>query len=82
MLLIILLVISVILTVSIALFAGSYNAALFDFENFNFANMIPILIIGGFISCVVVGITALFVARSVFLKIKDYMSENYKGDKK
>ena len=81
-LLIILSVICVILTVGIAIFVGSYNTTLFDFKNLNFANMIPVLILGGFISCVVIGITVLFVARSVFLKIKDYLSDNNGGDKK
>lgn len=82
MLLVILSVICVILTVGIALFVGSYNTTLFDFKNLNFANMIPVLILGGFISCVVVGITVLFVARSVFLKVKDYLSDNKGGNKK
>lgn len=82
MLLVILSVICVVLTVGVALFVGSYNTTLFDFENLNFTNMIPVLIFGGFISCVVVGITVLFVARSVFLKVKDYLSDNDGGDKK
>ena len=80
MMLIILSVICVILTVGIALFVGSFNTILFDFKNLNFANMIPVLILGGFISCVVVGITVLFVARSIFLKVKDYLSDNNGGD--
>jgi hypothetical protein len=37
--------------------------------------MIPVLVFGGFVSCVVVGITVLFVARSVFYKVKDYFIE-------
>ena len=84
---IILLVISsaicVILTVGIAFFAGFHGSTLFDFKNLNFANMIPFLIIGGFISCIIVGITILFMARSIFFKVKDYLSENDKngGDK-
>ena len=85
MLLIILSLVCVILTVGIALFVGSCNTTLFDFQNLNFANMIPVLILGGFISCVIVGITVLFVARSVFLKVKDYFSEtneNNGGNKK
>ena len=85
MLLIILSLVCVILTDGIALFVGSCNTTLFDFQNLNFANMIPVLILGGFISCVVVGITVLFVARSVFLKVKDYFSEtneNNGGNKK
>lgn len=83
-LLVILSVVCVILTVGIALAVGSYNTALFDFENLNFANMIPVLILGGFLSCVVVGITVLFIARSVFYKVKNYLSEDNKngGDKK
>ena len=75
MLLIILSVICVILTVGVALLVGSSSTTLFDFTNFNFANMIPVLIFGGFISCVVVGITVIFVARSVFFKVKDYLTE-------
>lgn len=82
MLLIILSVICVSLTAGIALFAGSFSTTLFDFKNLNFSNMVPVLILGGFISCVVVGITALFIARSVFLKIKDYLSDDNGGDKK
>lgn len=82
MMLVILSVVCVALTIGTALFAGSCNTALFDFENLNFTNMIPVLIFGGFISCVVVGITVLFVARAVFLKIKDYLSEDNGGDKK
>lgn len=67
--------ICIILTVSIALFVGSYNNILFDFQNLNFANMIPVLVIGGFVSCVIIGIAVLFVARTVFLKVKDYFAE-------
>lgn len=74
-LLIILSLFCVVLTVGIALFVGSCNTTFFDFQNLNFANMIPVLIIGGFISCVVVGITVLFVARSVFFKVRDYFNE-------
>ncbi len=80
MLLIILSLVCVILTVGIALFVGSYNTTLFDFQNLNFANMIPVLILGGFISCVIVGITVLFVARSVFLKVKDYFVKTNEND--
>lgn len=82
MLLVILSVVCIVLTVGIALFVGSYNTTLFDFKNLNFSNMIPVLILGGFISCVVVGITVIFIARSAFLKVKDYLSDNNGGDKK
>lgn len=79
-LLVVILVICVIVTLGLALLAGSYNETIFDFANLNFANMIPILIIGGFISCVAVGIAVIFMSRSVFLKVKDYFAEKTKGD--
>lgn len=75
---IILAVIFFLLTVSIALLAGSLNAEMFDFKNLNFSNMIPVLLIGGFISCFVIGICVLFVARTAFLKAKDYLKETNK----
>ncbi len=84
-LLIIISLVCIILTAGIALFAGTYNTALFDFQNLNFSNMIPVLIFGGFISCVVVGISVLFVTRAVFFKVKDYFVEtndNNGGNKK
>lgn len=82
MLLVILFVVCVVLTIVVAFFAGSFKTDFFDFSNLNFSNMIPFLIIGGFISCVVVGVTIIFVSRSIFFKIKDYLSDNNGGDKK
>ena len=84
MLLIILSAICFVLTIGIAFSFGSADAALFDFENLNFSNMIPVLMLGGFISCVVVGITVIFIARSMFYKVKNYLSQDNKngGDKK
>ena len=79
MLLVILSVICIVLTVGIALLVGSSNTTLFDFENLNFSNMLPVLILGGFISCVIVGITVLFVARSIFYKVKNYLLEESKN---
>lgn len=73
--LIVLTLICLVITVGISILAGSLNAELFDFRNLNFSNMIPILLIGGFISCVVVGICVLFVARTAFIKAKDYLKE-------
>lgn len=49
--LIILAVICLLLTITVAFLAGSLNVELFDFKNLNFSNMIPVLIIGGFIYC-------------------------------
>ena len=75
-LVIILAVVCLVCTVGIALLAGSLNAELFDFRNLNFSNMIPVLLIGGFISCVIVGICILFVGRAAFVKAKDYLEKN------
>lgn len=79
-LLIVLALVCIVLTVGVALFAGSFNTTFFDLRNLNFANMIPVLIIGGFISCVVIGITVLYVSRSVFLKVRDNFIEINKKD--
>lgn len=73
--LVILSIICLLVTVGLAFIFGASNTTFFDFKNMNFSNMIPILIIGGFISCVIVGITVLFVARSVFLKIKENINK-------
>ena len=79
-LLIVLALVCLVLTVSIALLVGSESSTIFDFRNLNLANVIPVLLIGGFISCVVVGITVLCVTRSAFFKIKDYLKENNKNN--
>ena len=75
-LVILLAVICLFSTVIIAFLVGSLNAEIFDFKNLNFSNMIPVLLIGGFISCVIVGICILFIGRSAFIKVKDYFNEN------
>lgn len=82
MILVIVLLVCIILTVGIALLVGSYNATIFDFRNLNFANMIPVLVIGGFVTCVAVGITVLFVSRALFFKVKDFLLKetNEKGE--
>ena len=83
--LIILAVVCIVLTVSAALLVGSLNVDLFDFENLNFSNMIPVFIIGGFISCVLVGICFLFLARTAFFRAKNYLDDSEtkeKGDMK
>ncbi len=82
MLLIILAIVCLLLTVSAAFLVGSLNTELFDFKNLNLSNMLPVLLIGGFISCVLVGICFLFVARNVFLKAKDCLKEIETKNKK
>lgn len=80
--LIILAILCLLTTVGVAILVGSLNTELFDFKNLNFSNMIPILIIGGFLSCVIIGICFLFFARTAFFKAKDYLEENQKNNKK
>ena len=67
------------LTAVIALLFGSVNTEIFDFSNLNLSNMIPIIVLGIFISCVIVGILVLFLAKDVFEKIKDVFFKNDNG---
>ena len=72
--------ICVVLTVTIAWLVGSVDTTIFDFRDLNISNMIPVIVIGGFISCAVVGVLVLVVAKNVFLKLKDYFSDtNHDG---
>ena len=73
---IILAVICLLLTLCISFLAGSLNVELFDFKNLNFSNMIPVLLISGFISCVVVVICVLFIIRTALVKTKEYLKNN------
>ena len=72
----------ILLTVTVALLVGSTEVDIFDLSNLNFSNMIPVLIIGGMISCFAVGIAFLFLGRTIFFKAKDYFFENDKKDDK
>ncbi len=84
-LLIVLCVICIVMTVGVSLLFGAIDITLFDFSKLNFSNMIPILIIGGFLSCVVVGIAVLFLGKSAFLQFHEYIKkkdDENKGDKK
>lgn len=82
--LIILAMVCLMLTVGVTLLVGIQSETMFDWKNINLANMIPVLLACVFISCVVMGIAALFVARTAFFKVKDYVekSNNNKGDEK
>ncbi len=77
--LIILAFVCFLITIGLAVFAGSYSTTLFNFSNFNFVNMIPILLIGMFISCIVIGIAVLYASKSVFTKITEYFKDNKIG---
>ena len=66
------------LTVTIALLVGSIETPIFDFNNLNFANMIPVFIIGGLVSCFTVMLTVLFASKTLFYKIKDFFENDSK----
>ena len=63
------------ITIAAAIFFGSYSNNIFNFENFNFMNMLPVILIGGFVSCVVIGVEVLFASRSIFEKVQDYFKD-------
>ena len=68
------------LTVVIALAVGNTESDIFDFSELNWSNVLPVIIIGGFISCVIVGIFVLFVSRDIFIKVRDVIFENNKEE--
>ena len=74
-LVIIVAVLCIVATVTVALLAGSADSVLFDIRNLNIANMLPVLLIGGFLTCVIVGIAVLCVSRTIFFKVKDVLKE-------
>lgn len=71
--------VGIVLTVLVAFMAGSMDVQLFDFENINLANFIPVIIIGGFLTAITVGFVILFASKSVFMKIWDYFLEDKKN---
>ena len=68
--------IGIILTLIIAFWVGSSDAQIFDLRNLNWANVVPVILIGGFITCVTVGIVVMIVSKNVFMKIRDYFLED------
>lgn len=77
--LIIISIICIMLTLAIAFLVGSAKTDIIDFSSLNISNMIPVLIVGGFITCVIIGIIVLFLAKTVFFKVKDYFHEKNNG---
>ena len=43
--------------------------------------MIPVFLVGGIVSCFVIGMAVLFLGRTVFFKVKDYFSETDQKEK-
>ncbi len=76
MLLVIIALACIVLTTGVALLVGTMNISLFDWKNLNFANMIPVFIVGGFLTCVIVGIAVMIVSRSLFFQIRDFLFDN------
>ena len=81
LLLILIILACLVTTVSVALLAGAADVNLFDFSHLNFSNMIPILIVGGILSCFIIGIAFLFLGRTIFFKVKDYFFETDNKDR-
>ena len=72
------------LTITIAMLAGSVDNSIWDFSNLNIANMIPVFIFGGLITCFGVAITLLFTSRTLFYRLKTFFENEIdkKDDKK
>ena len=75
MIVIVIAIICLVMTLSLAFLLGSVNANIFDFSDLNFSNMLPVILIGGFISCIIVGILVIVLAKDIFVKAKDYLFE-------
>ncbi len=80
--LIILALVCFVITVGIAIFIGTFETTFFNFKNLNFSNTVPVLIIGGFISYLIIGISVIWISKEVFIKVRDYFIKiNNKGEK-
>ena len=77
-------VICFVVTLLAALVAGALDAELLNFENLNLSNVLVVLLIGGFISSAVIGLSFLFLTRTAYNKFREYLNENnnHKGETK
>ena len=71
-----------LLTAAVAVLLGSNSADLFNLSDLNLSNMIPVIVIGGFIGCVAVGILVIVLAKDIFVKVKDYLFGKENGGEK
>ena len=78
----IVLFVCVAFTLTAAWLIGGMDKNIFDLSNLNLYNAVPVLILGGIISCFVVGIGVLFLSRNVLIKLKKFFIEEDGGDKK
>ena len=75
--------ICIALTVSIALMVGNTSTDLIDFSELNWSNVITIIILGMFITGGIVGVILLIAVKDVFVKAKKYIDQSNKdGGKK
>ena len=79
LLIVVIALICLVLTLLAAFLVGSVQNDVFDFSDLNFSNMLPVLVIGVFISCLIIGLLVLFLAKDVFVKIKNYIFEENDG---
>ncbi len=70
------------MTVGITLIFGAIDVTLFDFSKLNFSNMIPVFIVGLFISFIIVFFVFMFVGRTAFTKFIDYINNDKTEEKK
>ncbi len=83
MLAIIVSLICIVLTVVVALWVGNSNSDIFDLSELNWSNMIPVFVIGFFITGGAVGVILLFTAKELFTKAREYLNDIKKdGGKK
>ena len=82
LLLVIIAFVCVTLTLLIALLVGSIDTPIFDFRNLNIANMIPIFIFGGIITCFAIAIAFLFTSKTLFDKIKIFFEDTKNNNEK
>lgn len=76
-------VVCMVLTLTAALLSGSSKNDIFDLSSLNISNVLPVIFIGGFITCLIVGILILFLAKDVSEKIKNHLFNNtHGGDEK
>ncbi len=64
------------MTLALAFLAGSVEEPLFDFGNLNFSNMIPVLIIGGLMSCMILSVCFLLFSKSFSGKIREFLAKD------
>ncbi len=75
-------IVCIALTLTATFVIGSLDKNIFDLSNLNLYNAVPVLIVGGIISCFVIGIGVLILSRNVFIKLKKYFFEDDGGDTK